>query len=126
MVDQDSKDVNEMVWAAKYGNWSEVYAILDRKPHLINCIPEQRYWAALHQAAWWGNELAVKKLLEYSPCDSEVQTRGGEFWPECTKASEIANKRGFPGIQKILEEHSNNERAKRFAEDIPTFVTVPD
>ena len=126
MVDQDSKAVNEMVWAAKYGNWSEVYAILDQKHYLVNCIPEQRHWAALHQAAWWGNERAVKKLLKYPSCDSEVQTRGGEFWPQCTKASEIANKRGFPGIKNILDKFSKNERAKRFGGKIPTFVTAQD
>ena len=40
MVDQDSADVNAMVLAAKYGRWGEVYAILDRKHYLVNCIPE--------------------------------------------------------------------------------------
>lgn len=126
MVDQDSKDVEEMVWSAKYGKWGEVYAILDRKPKLVNCIPESRSWAALHQAAWWGNESAVQKLLNYKTCDSEVQTRGGDYWPQCTKSYEIANKRGFPEIKHILEEFSKNERVKRFGGKIPTFVTAKD
>ena len=126
MVDQDSKDVNEMVLAAKYGKWGEVYAILDSKHYLVNCIPEHRSWAALHQAAWWGNERAVQKLLKYPSCDSEVQTRGGEFWPQCTKASEIANKKGFPGIKNILDKFRMNERDKRFSGKIPTFVTAQD
>ena len=126
MVDQDSKDVNEMVRAAKYGKWSEVYAILDRKHYLVNCIPEHRSWAALHQATWWGNERAVQKLLKYPSCDSEVQTRGGEFWPQCKKASEIANKKGFPRIKNILDKFTEKERAKRFGGEIPTFVTAQD
>ena len=124
MVDQDSKDVNEMVLAAKYDKWSEVYAILDRKHYLVNCIPEQRHWAALHQAAWWGNDRAVKKLLKYPSCDSDVKTRGGEFWPQCCMASEIANKRGYPGIKDILDKFSENERAERFGGNIPIFVTA--
>ena len=125
MVDQDSKDVNAMVLAAKYGRWSEVYAILDRKHYLVNCIPEDRSWAALHQAAWWGSERAVKKLLKYPSCDSEVKTRGGEFGPQC-KPSEIANKKDFPGIKNVLDEFSKNERAKRFSGKIPTYVTAQD
>ena len=124
MVDQDSKDVNEMVLAAKYGKWSEVYAILDRKHYLVNCIPEQRHWAALHQAAWWGNDRAVKKLLKYPSCDSDVKSRGGEFWPQYCKASEIANKRGYPAIKDILDKFSENERAHRFGGNIPIFVTA--
>lgn len=124
MVDQDSKDANEMVLAAKYGNWSEVYAILDRKHYLVNCIPEQRHWAALHQAAWWGNEHAVKRLLKYPSCDSDVHTRGGVFWPQCRKASQLANKRGYAGIESILDKFHKNERANRFGGKIPIFVTV--
>ena len=126
MVDQDSKDANEMVLAAKYGKWNEAYAILDRKHYLINCIPEQRHWAALHHAAWWGSEQVVKKLLAYPSCDSEVQTRGGVLWPQYKKASELADQKGFLRIHNILEEFRKNERANRFGGKIPTFVTAQD
>ena len=125
MVDQDSADVNEMVLAAKYGRWGEVYAILDRKHYLVNCIPEDRSWAALHQAAWWRNERAVNKLLKYPSCDSKVRTRGGEYGPG-KKPSDIANKKHFPEIERVLVEFSENERAKRFSEKIQTFVTARD
>ena len=126
MVDQDSTDVNAMVLAAKCRRWSEVYAILDRKPYLVNCIPEERAWAALHQAAWWGDKHAVDRLLRYPSCDSEVKTkqdRANEFGPE-KLPSEIARKRGFPGIADKLNDHAKNERMKRHSEIIPTYVTA--
>lgn len=126
MVDQDSRDINDMARNAKYGQWSDVYAILDRKPYLINCIPEYRKWAALHQAAWWGNQAAVEKLLKYPSCDSEVRTRGGEFWPECTLASQIAQKKNFPNIESILVNNMKHVRGLRFGGKIPTFVTAQD
>ena len=80
-IHQDSKDVNDMVYSAKYGNreWGKVHAILKHKPYLVNCIPERRSYAVLHQAAWWGSRTNVDKLLNYSSCDSEVQSRGGDF-----------------------------------------------
>ena len=129
MVDQDAKDVSEMVQAAKYGQWPTVYSILDRKPYLVNCIPEERSWAALHQSAWWENESAVRKLLSYPACDSLVKTKekntnesGPGKTPEWVaryiKSNEI--------IANILEEFTQNERQKRFAGEIPTYVTAQD
>ena len=123
-IDQDSKDVNDMVYSAKYGNWSKVHAILKHKPYLVNCIPERRSYAVLHQAACWGSRTDVDELLNYSSCDSEVQSRGGDFWPECKKASEIAANKGFLEIEVVLNKHSKEKRAKRFGGEIPTYVTA--
>ena len=124
-VDQHSKDVDNMVWAAKYGEWNTVEDILKNKPYLINCIPQHRKWAVVHQAAWWGNECAIKNMLQCPSFDSEVNTRGGEFWPKCTKAAGIAEKKGFTKVAKILRNFRDNERQDRFSGTMPTFVTAP-
>lgn len=70
-IDEDAKDISQMVEKAKYGQWDDVYSILERKKNIINCIPEERAWGALHQAAWWQNEDAVLKLLDIPTCDTE-------------------------------------------------------
>ena len=64
-----------MVSAAKNGKWSEVYSILDLKQYLINCIPEEQAWGALHHAACHKNKDAVRKLLDYPTCDSEIKDK---------------------------------------------------
>ena len=74
-VEEDAKDISRMVLAAKNGNWTDVFIILDRKPRIINCIPEDRAWGALHQAAWYEDGERVTKLLSYRTCDSEIKTK---------------------------------------------------
>lgn len=126
MVDKDSKDVSQMVLAAKNGNWDEVFAILSNKPNLVNCIPEDRAWAALHQATWWKNENAVKRLLKCPACDSEVKTkqdRAGEVGPGKTALWIAQNFRRSAQISNILENYLKEERKHRFEGDIPTYVT---
>lgn len=128
LVDEDAKDVSQMVLAAKYGRWSEAYVILNKKPYLVNCIPEDRTWAALHQSAWWQDESAVRKLLSYPACDSLVKTKGGknESGANKTAAWVARNVKHNESIAVILDEFTNSEREKRFAGHIPTYVTYQD
>lgn len=105
-VDEDAKDVSEMVLAAKNGEWSKVYYIVDRKPYLINCIPEDRAWGALHQSAWWNNKDAVTKLLACPNCDSEIKTkqdRANETGPGKTPLWIAEHVRPDAGIASILK-----------------------
>ena len=128
-VDEDAKDVSEMVLAAKNGEWSKVYYIVDRKPYLINCIPEDRAWGALHQSAWWNNKDAVTKLLACPNCDSEIKTkqdRANESGPGKTPLWIVENVRPDAGIASILKQNFENERQKRFGGAIPTYVTSHD
>ena len=71
----DSDSINAMVLAAKSGEWETVWKILDGKPHIVNCIPKDRAWSALHQAVYLDNVVAVQKLLNYPDCDSEIRTK---------------------------------------------------
>ena len=80
----DSDCIDVMVLAAKTGKWDTVWRILDEKPHIVNCIPKERAWSALHQAAYHNNENAVRILLKYPDCDPEIRTkqdRTGKFGP---------------------------------------------
>ena len=128
-ADEDSRDVSEMVLAAKNGEWSKVFGIVHRKPYLINCIPEERAWGALHQSAWWSNEEAVTKLLAYPNCDSEIKTkqdRANESGPGKTPLWIAEYVRPNAQIASILEQNFKNERQKRFGGTIPTYVTSQD
>ena len=126
-VDQDAKDYAQMVLAAKYGRWSEVYGVLDRKPRLINGIPEERTWGALHQAAWWKSDDAVKKLLAYPTCDSEIRTKkNNETDAGKTPLWVAQHVRPDQSVASILENFFKKEREERFGGDIPTYVTDKD
>ena len=127
-VEEASRLVSKMVLAAKNGKWSEVFPILDEKKYLINCIPEERAWAALHQAVWWNNMPNVQRLLKYPSCDSQVKTkqdRANESGPGKT-AEDIARKKGFTDIAKFLKDFHDEHRESRFAGAIPTYVTAKD
>lgn len=64
-----------MVLSAKEKNWECTFSILDKKPHLINGIPEERAWSALHQAVGQGNIDALKKLLAIKNCDINIKAK---------------------------------------------------
>ena len=71
------KDSYTMVLASKNGYWPTVWSILDNKPYLVNSIPQERAWGILHQAVWWKNIDAVRKVLAFPGCDSELLTKNG-------------------------------------------------
>ena len=129
MVDQDSRDSSQMVLAAKCGEWPKVYSVIDRKPYLINCIPEDRAWGALHQAAWYGNEEAVRKMLKYRTCDPQIKTkqdRNNETGPGKTPKWIAQKVNPNERIASILDESFKYERKKRFGGTIPTYTTAID
>ena len=70
-------EASVMSLAAKIGDWSSVYEILDKRPDLVNYIPEYRPWSILHQASNSGNEDAVKRILSIPECDPSTVARDG-------------------------------------------------
>ena len=73
------KDIEGSVMslAAKVGDWSSVYEILEKRPDLVNYIPEYRPWSILHQASNSGNEEAVKRILSIPECNPNIVARDG-------------------------------------------------
>ena len=74
-IKDDGEDISRMVLSSKLGYWEDVWEILDRKSYIINCIPSERSWGVLHQAAYLGNTEAVMKLLRYPACDPKIRTK---------------------------------------------------
>ena len=95
-TDLHDDESGKMTMAAKYGEWDTVWEILNRKPYFVNCIPEERAWAILHQAVWWKDVIAVKKILAVPGCDSELLTKNGLRSLDIETTAEI---------RKLLEQH---------------------
>ena len=74
---EENVEQETMVLAAKMGLWDRVWEILDRNPHFVNHIPENRAWGILHQACFWSNEEAIRKILSIPGCDSNLETKNG-------------------------------------------------
>lgn len=123
-IESDNRDVNEMVLAAKCNRWERVYPILRTKPYLINCIPEERAWSALHQAVYWNNATIVTNLLGYETCDAMVKSKEclDEMIPPHSTASDLAKLKHSDEIDQLLTANIKNHRLKRFG-DVPRFVT---
>lgn len=64
-----------MVLASKKGQWDLVWQTLDKKPYLVNCIPEERAWSVLHQAIYHGRLETVRKLVEDYEADINICTK---------------------------------------------------
>ncbi len=120
-IEEDNKDVREMVLASKYGRWPTMSDILNKKPHLVNCIPEERSWAILHQAVFWDNLDVVKDILQFKTCDALIKTKKSRegIVPAASTAIDIVNAMGARGeIKNAISSNICNERAKRFDDTI--------
>ena len=128
-VDDDAKDIKDMVLQARNGQWTGVYSILDRKKYIINCIPDDRAWGALHQAAYLQAEGAVRKLLSYPTCDWKIKTKqdqSNESGPGKTPEWIATNLSTNKTIISILQSYHNNVWKERFGGTIPTYTTYQD
>ena len=103
-----SKEVKELVRAAKFGEWPIVWSIIGtpekpKKSYLINCIPEDRRWSTLHQAVYFNNVGIVKQLIRHKECDPEVQTKSGASEGEGYETpSDIATLKKYDVITKLF------------------------
>lgn len=103
-IEQDQKDMDLLLESAKFGRWEIVWGILEKKPFLINCCPENRRWTVLQQAVWWNNTEIITKLLKMPTIDtygtakqgkSEIGDDGG------LTAFEIAEKFKYDAIAQL-------------------------
>ena len=133
-TDLHDDESGKMVLASKSGYWDTVWEILNRKPYLVNCIPEERAWAVLHQAVWWKDAIAVKKILAVPGCDSELLTKNGlrpldiETTAEIRKLLEqhIAHANGWEETpQGDLEEAKTKETPQADTVETKTKETLP-
>lgn len=125
----DNKDVESAVLAAKYGKWDRVFEILDKKPYLLNCIPESRSWGILHQAVYWKDQDALQKILKYKNCDATIRTKPcseGDALPSSTPIEVAKQLHGRETLKKILEEHIEEKKHEKFGKEIKYMVPGKD
>ena len=80
---ETAEEIDLLLRSSKHGKWEKVLEILGdpdnpRKSYLINCIPENRRWGILHQAAYWNNHQVVRKLVHFKACDIWIKAKEGE------------------------------------------------
>eukprot|EP00928_Gymnodinium_smaydae_P021209 TRINITY_DN18258_c0_g1_i1.p1 TRINITY_DN18258_c0_g1~~TRINITY_DN18258_c0_g1_i1.p1 ORF type:complete len:221 (-),score=29.79 TRINITY_DN18258_c0_g1_i1:375-1037(-) len=100
-----SSDIQERLHVALYWAeqeyWWELYDFLEKHnvPGLVNALPARGGRGLLHEAAWHGWLGVCEALIENYDADPQLRSGSGEL------ASEIAEKRGFPDLAKVLREH---------------------
>ena len=72
-----SDDIQTMLKHAKMGDFDTAIRILERHhgTSIANCIPPNRTWGLLHQAAYFNDFKAAKKILENPKCDPYLRTK---------------------------------------------------
>ena len=80
--------------AAKIGDWSTIYEVLDKKPDLVNFIPDNQTHGLLHHAIRSENEIAIIKILSIQGCDPNLIDRDG------MKANELTDNQR---LKEIIE-----------------------
>lgn len=104
-VEDDHKDMALLLKSAKFGKWEAVWGILEKKPYMINCCPENRRWTVLQQAVWWNKPLVVKRLLQFPTIDSYAKAKEGksEIGDDGgLTAFEIAEKFKYTEVSELL------------------------
>lgn len=77
-IEDDHKDMTLLLKSAKSGKWEEIWNILDKKPYMINCCPENCRWTVLQQAVWWNDSSVVKRLLQLPTIDTYAKAKEGK------------------------------------------------
>jgi len=110
-------ELNALIQRAKDGKFDKVFEILDKCPSYVNERPEARMYGTIHQAAYWGDMAAIKKLLEKYSADVLSLTKDGKT------ALEVAKENGHDAVAKYLEakETKLKEPSKSSAEFKPFF-----
>ena len=125
-IEEDSKDVQEAVYSAKYGDWDTVFSKLKKKPFLVNCIPEGRSWGILHQAVYWNDIEAVRKILNNKACDALIKTkkcRAGEVGPSSTAVDIVETLGSSERIKSMIKDNIARDRKARFSSHLTHVVS---
>merc|ERR1719410_929324 len=90
-------ELNTLIQSAKDGKFDKVFETLDKYPSYVNERPEERMYSTIHQAAYWGDMAAIKKLVEKYNADVLSSTKDGKT------ALEVAKENGHDAVVKYLE-----------------------
>ena len=112
-ISRDHEDTSKFVLSAKNGMWNEAFDILESKPYIINAIPQERAWSALHQAVFQDDHDVVEKLLLFETCDSEIKAKrdlNNDGWASMTPL-QLAEANSC-SCQEVLLHHSQKDSMK--------------
>ena len=113
-----NEDLNAMLQSAELGEWDLVFDFIDKKPTLINQIPNDKEWSVLHWAAYKNHYSAVSRLLKYSDCDSAIKTNpqnGTDPLPQIPAAMTQ-----LPDLETLIIDHFTAQN--NLTHDSPTII----
>ena len=116
-----SEETEKMINLAKIGNFDGAFKILDKTPVIVNYIPPDRAWGLLHQAAYFNNYSAVRKILTNPKCDPLLRTKQSKDGSISLTAYDIA-KRG--DVKDAIKQLQDIRRELLKDSYIPTLVSV--
>lgn len=122
-IEQDHKDIVTLLESAQKGIWQKVWTILETKPYLVNCCPENSHYTVLHHAVRLNAKEQIIKLLDLPTIDIEVNTKEGtpqSGYGKGVKASELAHELGYRDICELFQRDDICNIEK---EEIATFHT---
>eukprot|EP00418_Pyrodinium_bahamense_P085722 CAMPEP_0179063456 /NCGR_PEP_ID=MMETSP0796-20121207/27447_1 /TAXON_ID=73915 /ORGANISM="Pyrodinium bahamense, Strain pbaha01" /LENGTH=424 /DNA_ID=CAMNT_0020760383 /DNA_START=21 /DNA_END=1295 /DNA_ORIENTATION=+ len=103
-ADLDS-ELNTMIQSAKDGEFDKVFTILDKYPPYVNERPEERMYSTIHQAVYWGDLTAIKKLVDKYNADVRATTKDGKT------PLEVAKEHGHSEVVKYFEAQEKKAKA---------------
>jgi len=99
---QNIENADVMLDAASQEQWEVVWAILDRKPSLINKRPPLQRFSLIHMAAFQQNDEALANILERGVTTSILSE-------DLVSAKDIAEMNNYDSIVEAITEHETTE-----------------
>ena len=118
-----SEETQRMIAFAKGENFPEAFKILDEYPVIVNYIPPDRAWGVLHQAAYFNDHNAVKKILANLKCDPFLRTKQAQdgVIAAGSTAYEIAED---PSVKTLIKGYEEIKMKSLEAKSIPTILSI--
>ena len=118
-----SEQTERMITYARGGNFREAFKILDDYPVIVNYIPPDRAWGLLHQAAYFNDYDAVKKILENPKCDPFLCTK--QTREDIIKAGSTAYLIAKdPKVKMLIKQYEEIKLKSLKAKSMPTLVSI--
>ena len=113
-----NEDLSVMLRSAELGEWGLVFDFIEKKPELINQIPNDKEWSVLHWAAYKNHYTAISRVLKYSNCDSAIKTNpqtAANILPQIP-----ASLTQLPDLESLLINHFRAQ--DNLTHDFPTIL----
>ena len=111
--------MNEMVLAAKTGQYDKAFDVVKARKHLLNGIPEKRHWSALHQVVFSRDAKVVERFLSFDNCDVHVHAKPDPVLKHGETPAELAKLCNCNEIEELVL-----VRGQNILTDVPACLAL--